>query len=281
MSIVNLNHTTPAAPSGNSNVTWQQSGNNVSAYVPNSVTPLTTKGDLLGYDTAPDRIPVGSDGLVLTADSGAALGVAWQPVGSPLTAPVQADWSNLNTGSMSLAPTYKASSYFEMGSQGSGATVFEGMSHALPTVPYVATFRLIGNLPGGDAGPYATFQAGWGDGTKHLFEQLQVQVNGGVPYVNVVQWSSNTSESSNPSGFPPTGLDGRTGISNGVPIWVRIIDDGTNWTLEWSQEATPTKYIVAWTGTRNTYLTATQLEIGVNTGGSGHIVHLIFDSFSV
>jgi hypothetical protein len=39
--------------------------------------PLTTKGDLYGYSTADARIPVGTNGQVLTADSTAATGVAW------------------------------------------------------------------------------------------------------------------------------------------------------------------------------------------------------------
>lgn len=43
--------------------------------------PLTTKGDLLGYDTANDRIPVGTNGQVLTADSTQALGVKWATPG--------------------------------------------------------------------------------------------------------------------------------------------------------------------------------------------------------
>ena len=38
---------------------------------------LTTKGDILGYDTAPNRVPIGSDGQVLTADSTKALGLKW------------------------------------------------------------------------------------------------------------------------------------------------------------------------------------------------------------
>lgn len=38
---------------------------------------LTTKGDLLGYDTAADRIAVGADTYVLTADSTQALGLKW------------------------------------------------------------------------------------------------------------------------------------------------------------------------------------------------------------
>jgi hypothetical protein len=49
--------------------------------------PLTTKGDLYGFDTADARVPVGTNGQVLTADSGAALGVSWQtPAASPTEA---------------------------------------------------------------------------------------------------------------------------------------------------------------------------------------------------
>jgi hypothetical protein len=40
-------------------------------------TPLTTKGDLFGFDTADARIPVGTNGHVLTADSAQGLGVKW------------------------------------------------------------------------------------------------------------------------------------------------------------------------------------------------------------
>jgi hypothetical protein len=39
--------------------------------------PLTTKGDIWGYSTTNARIPVGTNGQVLTADSTAATGVAW------------------------------------------------------------------------------------------------------------------------------------------------------------------------------------------------------------
>lgn len=48
--------------------------------------PLTTKGDLYGYDTDNNRIPVGTDSHVLTADSAQALGVKWAAApGSPNT----------------------------------------------------------------------------------------------------------------------------------------------------------------------------------------------------
>lgn len=43
-----------------------------------TTSPLTTKGDIFGYSTTNDRIPVGTDGKVLTADSTNSLGVSWQ-----------------------------------------------------------------------------------------------------------------------------------------------------------------------------------------------------------
>lgn len=62
--------------------------------------PLTTKGDLFGYDTADARVPVGSsNGMVLTVDSSDAQGVIWdaprRAVLVELNAPtngMQADW---------------------------------------------------------------------------------------------------------------------------------------------------------------------------------------------
>jgi hypothetical protein len=43
-----------------------------------AASPLTTKGDLYGYDTGDARIPVGTNDMVLQADSTDSLGVAWK-----------------------------------------------------------------------------------------------------------------------------------------------------------------------------------------------------------
>lgn len=45
----------------------------------------TTKGDLLGFDTVSNRIPVGTDGQVLTADSAQALGLKWATAAAAVT----------------------------------------------------------------------------------------------------------------------------------------------------------------------------------------------------
>ena len=49
--------------------------------------PLTTKGDLYTYDTDNQRLPVGADGFILSANSATSTGLEWivAPSGSPLT----------------------------------------------------------------------------------------------------------------------------------------------------------------------------------------------------
>lgn len=42
------------------------------------VSPLTTKGDVLAYGSSSTRLPIGTDGQLLTADSTQTLGMAWK-----------------------------------------------------------------------------------------------------------------------------------------------------------------------------------------------------------
>ena len=49
---------------------------------PSGSSPLTTKGDLYTFDTANTRLPVGTNGQVLLADSTAATGLRWSTIGA-------------------------------------------------------------------------------------------------------------------------------------------------------------------------------------------------------
>lgn len=51
-----------------------------------ALSPLTTKGDILGFSTLNARVPIGTDGQVLTADSAQSLGLKWStPVDTGIT----------------------------------------------------------------------------------------------------------------------------------------------------------------------------------------------------
>jgi hypothetical protein len=71
--------------------------------------PLTTKGDVFGYDTAAARIPVGANGTVLTADSTTALGVKWGAVsGTGTVTSVSVVTANGVSGTVATATTTPA-----------------------------------------------------------------------------------------------------------------------------------------------------------------------------
>ncbi len=46
----------------------------------NNISPLSVKGDLLGFGTTNTRLPIGTNTFVLTADSTQTLGFSWEPI---------------------------------------------------------------------------------------------------------------------------------------------------------------------------------------------------------
>ena len=70
--------------------------------------PLTTKGDLYGFSTVPARVPVGTNGQVLTADSTATNGVAWATAASgSMTLLSTTSWTTASQTISSISGSYK------------------------------------------------------------------------------------------------------------------------------------------------------------------------------
>lgn len=87
--VAGQNKDTVDAPAASSACTYQSDGSGrwylIGTAATSAGSPLTTKGDLYGYSTTNARVPVGSDGQVLVADSTQALGVKWGSSGAAWT----------------------------------------------------------------------------------------------------------------------------------------------------------------------------------------------------
>jgi hypothetical protein len=92
--------------------------------------PVTTKGDLLGYDVVPNRVPVGADGYVLTADSTQALGLKWaNPVGGAGTVNSVGLTSTGNTITITGASPITTTGTFNVDLPASGVTAGTGYNN--------------------------------------------------------------------------------------------------------------------------------------------------------
>jgi len=79
--------------SAGSNITISPAG--VIASTGGGASPLTTKGDLYTYDTTDERLPVGTDGQALVANSSTTTGLEWQNLsiyGVKLNTPTETEW---------------------------------------------------------------------------------------------------------------------------------------------------------------------------------------------
>jgi len=94
------------ATTGTLPITRGGTGQITAAAAFDALSPLTTVGDLVAFNGANTRLPVGTDGYVLTADSGAATGLIWA---LPSAAAASGQWikytfayTDFSIGSLSL-----------------------------------------------------------------------------------------------------------------------------------------------------------------------------------
>lgn len=148
-----------------------------------NVTNLTTKGDLLGFDTGNNRVPVGTDGQFLKADSTQALGVKWDtPPSVPIGGIILWDFSH--------QPAMPA-----------GFSLCDGGTYSGITTPNMVGVYCVGATgPGGSGGPAANGMgalasntlagntaAGPGLGPKHSHGET----NTGVTFTGVTAGADN------------------------------------------------------------------------------------------
>jgi hypothetical protein len=102
--------------------------------------PLSTKGDLLAFSTAADRLPVGTDGQSLVSAAAAALGMKW-------AAPVLSNRSVSTPGAGFASDTYLAGSAIALGAGGPVVgtrykLVFDMVKTAAGTAAFTLNVRL-------------------------------------------------------------------------------------------------------------------------------------------
>ena len=102
--------------------------------------PLTTKGDIFGYSTAPARLAVGSDGETIVADSSTSTGLRWQvPVNfNPVLNSAFQVWQR-GTANVTTASAYTADRWQKGGGTHYGVSrQVTGDTTNLPFIQYCA-----------------------------------------------------------------------------------------------------------------------------------------------
>lgn len=96
----------------------------------NALSPLTTKGDIVGYSTVNARLPVGTNGQVLTADSAETLGIKWANPGASTVPKVTTYTTGSGTWSKTGSPLYIRVRMVGGGGGGGGGNSAGGTSNA-------------------------------------------------------------------------------------------------------------------------------------------------------
>ena len=178
--------------------------------------PLTTKGDLWGFSTTNVRIPVGTDGTVLTADSTSPYGVSYQAGGSGGGGGIRyslsggvTNWVGIDgTHRITTAMTLSTVSITELDSGLSGSTTIQLNQYRSGTLYASATASLSANggLPNTT---HATLSSTLSLAANDILSIDVIGVPSGDPQELSVE--VNTSDMAGPVG--PTGATGGSSLA--------------------------------------------------------------------
>lgn len=253
---------------------------------PASPSPLTTKGDIYGYSTLADRIPVGADTTVLTADSSQALGVKWAAGGSALlygqpdfAVPPTASWTWLAQGSATVASIYAAAALRFFAPFASGADAL----YVRTVTPGTFTVTLCLMVSGFNIQNNSRVGIYWRDsGTGHM-QMFVIDMRASpVPFASYNFSNLTTFNATIFSGASPPGSAARQLVS--IPIWLRVVRDGSNHILCYTSDDGVSFVQVSTTDATNYVASPDQVGIGWSntaTSGAQNAMNIILYSFAV
>lgn len=238
------------------------------------VDPTTTKGDLIARGaSAIDRLPVGTDGQILVADSGESLGLVWAdaagatpdwvsespntPPGSPNAMDDEFQGSTLNVkwtwNNQGGATAVVGNGVLLMNAPTSTTNSLRSITQALPAAPWEFTARI------GRTGPFV----------NHLFSGLMLRESGTDKRVSI-HTGTDTNDRINSyswSDATTVALALAHIVMSQTEVFLRIARAGT--TLTYSYSFNGFKYATLYTELITASFTSAPNQIGIVTNADG------------
>lgn len=240
-------------------------------WVDRSLDKSTSKGDLLVYDgSAYQRLAVGSDDHVLTADSVESSGVKWAAApgggggsvpGGSITSPPASGWSWVNQGTSTITTESDGAHTLKAAATGSNNLIGRVRSHSSGDVitAYIAHSFFAGHGGGGLCLRSASGQLTF----------MYIKPSGGLFWEN---WSTPTSFSSNVGG---------RGLPEHFRVWLQFEDDGTDIIARYSPVGYPGSFLTVNSVGRTSFLTGGPVEVGFMVRDNGNIGVMSLFSWAV